>query len=175
MVTPQRKLPLSCSISPARIWKRVVFARLSSPTKAILPPLLTLREMLFRTGTPSISFPSPLISRIISPQGRSGLKSMNGYLRDETGISSMVSFSRRFFLEVACFALEALALKRWMNAFNSSALAVIFFCRFLSVLDGVDLSGTRNRSFRHIPGCDRSLYPPRGCRPDSGNGGHERL
>jgi hypothetical protein len=42
-------------------------------------------------------------------------------------MSSMVSFSRRFFLEVACLALEALALKRWMNAFSSAALAVIFF------------------------------------------------
>ena len=63
---------------------------------------------------------------MMSPQGRSGVKAMYGYLRDETGMSSSVSFSSSFFREVACRALEALALKRWMNAFRSLALALVF-------------------------------------------------
>ena len=64
-----------------------------------------------------------------SPQGRSALNTMNGYLREEIGMSSMVSFSSSFLREVACFALEALEEKRWMNSFSSFALAVTFLFR----------------------------------------------
>ena len=65
-----------------------------------------------------------MISRMTSPQARSGLKTTYGYLREETGISSMVSFSSSFLREVACLALEALELKRWMNSLSSLALSV---------------------------------------------------
>ncbi len=63
---------------------------------------------------------------MMSPQGRSGLKTTYGYLREDTGMSSMVSFSRSFFLEVACFAFDALDEKRWMNSFSSAALSWTF-------------------------------------------------
>jgi hypothetical protein len=39
-------------------------------------------------------------------------------------MSSTVSFSSSFLREVACLALEALELKRWMNSLSSSALAL---------------------------------------------------
>jgi hypothetical protein len=38
----------------------------------------------------------------------------------------MVSFSKSFFREVACFDLEALELNRWIKAFSSLARSVIF-------------------------------------------------
>ena len=125
MVTPQRKLPLSGSSSPARVWNRVVLARLLPPTKAILSPLRTVRLRSFSTERPSTALVRLVISRIMSPHGRSGLKATCGYFLEETGISSSVSFSRSFLREVACFALEALELKRWMNSFSSLALSVI--------------------------------------------------
>ena len=126
MVTPHRKVPSSGSISPARIWNRVVFARELLPTKASLSPFLTIRSRSLKTCTPSTVLPSPFTSRMMSPHGRSGLNTTYGYLRDDTGMSSMVSFSRSFFLEVACFALEALEEKRCMNSFNSAALSWTF-------------------------------------------------
>ena len=70
-----------------------------------------------------------VISRIMSPQGRSGLNATCGYFLEEIGISSSVSFSSSFLREVACLALEALEPKRWMNSFSSLALSV-----FLTVL-----------------------------------------
>ena len=112
MVTPQRKPPLSGSSSPARIWNRVVLARLLPPTKAILSPLRTVRVRLLSTGTPSMALDRSVISRIMSPQGRSGLNATCGYFLEEIGISSSVSFSSSFLREVACLALEALELKR---------------------------------------------------------------
>ncbi len=136
MVTPQRNEPLSGSSSPARIWKRVVRARPLPPTKAILSPLRTIRSRLFSTLTPSISFVSPVTSRMMSPHGRSALNMTCGYLRDETGMSSRVSLSRSFLREVACLALEALELKRWMNSFNSAVFSEILrfsFCFCLRV------------------------------------------
>ena len=76
---------------------------------------------------------------MMSPQGRSGMKLMYGYFREETGMSSRVSFSSSFFRDVACLDFEALALKRWMNAFRSLTLAVVLafsfcFCRRCSWL-----------------------------------------
>ena len=75
------------------------------------------------------------------PQGRArSLNWMNGYFREETGISAMVSFHQpAFSRDVACFDMEALALNRWMKAFKSSAffggLAVSFcFCFRISWL-----------------------------------------
>jgi hypothetical protein len=51
---------------------------------------------------------------------------MKGYFRDDAGRSSRVSFSRSFFLDVACLALEALDEKRWINSVSSLALAASF-------------------------------------------------
>ncbi len=50
---------------------------------------------------------------------------------------------------------------------------------FRAVMDSrsrwlVGSSDTRNRSFPRTPGYARSLYPPRGCRTDSGSGGRGR-
>ena len=70
---------------------------------------------------------------MMSPQGRSGAKPMYGYFLEETGMSSSVSFSSSFLREVACRDFEALALKRWMNAFRSLAFAAFFafsLCRW---------------------------------------------
>src|SRR5450756_1341071 len=130
MVTPQRKLPLSGSSSPTRIWKRVVRARELPPTKAILSPLRTIRSKLFNTLTPSISLVSPLIARMISPQALSGLKTTYGYFLDEVGMSSMVSLSSSFLRDVACLDLDALALKRWIKALSSSAFSDILRLSF---------------------------------------------
>ena len=52
-------------------------------------------------------------------------------------MSSMVSFSKSFFLEVACLDLEAFELNLWINDFNSLARSVTFlfsfcFCFFLA-------------------------------------------
>ena len=41
-------------------------------------------------------------------------------------MSSSVSFSSSFLREVACRDFEALALKRWMNAFSSLTLSSFF-------------------------------------------------
>jgi hypothetical protein len=77
-----------------------------------------VRERSWRRGRPSFFLERCEISRMMSPQGRSGLKVTKGYFLEETGRFSRESFSRSFFLEVACFALEALELKRWMKSFN---------------------------------------------------------
>jgi hypothetical protein len=69
-----------------------------------------------------------------SRMARSGLKAIQGYLRDETGISSRVIFSRSFFRDVACLALEALELKRRINAVNSLAFSVAFLFPVLPLL-----------------------------------------
>src|SRR3989339_348257 len=126
MVTPKVKEPLSGSISPARIWKRVVFERLFLPTKAILSLVFTVKLISFSTFSPSIVLVRFLTSRMTLPQGRSGLKAINGYLLEDTGISSKVIFSRSFFREVACFDLDALELNRWIKALSSLARSVSF-------------------------------------------------
>jgi hypothetical protein len=69
------------------------------------------------------------------PQGRSGLKATQGYLRDDTGMSSTVIFSKSFLRAVACLALEALDEKRCINSFSSATFAVAFLfscCRWVS-------------------------------------------
>ena len=139
MVTPQRNLPVSGSSSPVRILNKAVFGTPLLPTKAILSPLWAVRLKSRSSSTSPADLQSPSISRITSPLGRPGLNTMNGYFLDEAGRSSMFSFSRSFFLEVACLALEALDEKRWMNSFNSLALVVSFrfwscFCFKLSWL-----------------------------------------
>ena len=49
---------------------------------------------------------------------------IKGYFLEETGISSTVSFSRSFFLEVACLDFEALEEKRRIKALSSLARSV---------------------------------------------------
>src|SRR3989339_380189 len=126
MVMPKVTEPLSGSISPARIWKRAVLAWLFLPTKAILSLAFTVKLISFSTFSPSMVLVRFLTSRMTLPQGRSGLKEIKGYRLVETGISSMVSFSRSFFREVACFDLEALELNLWIKALSSLALSVTF-------------------------------------------------
>ena len=106
-----------------RIWNRVVLANPQVPTKAIFSPLFTEKLRSLSTSTPSTCLHSPSTSRMTLPQGRSGLKATQGYLRDDTGISSTVIFSSSFLRAVACLALEALEEKRWINSFNSAAFA----------------------------------------------------
>ena len=86
--------------------------------KATLSSLSNLNVTLSKTLTPSIVFVNPSTSNTSFPISRSGVNPTYGYLLLEGCISDTSNFSSCFFLEVACFALEAFELNLAMNSFN---------------------------------------------------------
>ena len=86
--------------------------------KATLSSLSSLKDTLSKTLTPSTVLVKPSTSRTSFPISLSGVNPTYGYLLLDGCISSTCNLSNCFFLEVACFALEALELNLAMNSFN---------------------------------------------------------
>ena len=96
---------------------KVVIA-ISSPINATLSSLSNLNDTLSKTLTPSTVLVNPSTSKTSFPISLSGVNPTYGYLLLDGCISSTSNFSNCFFLEVACFALEAFELNLAMNSFN---------------------------------------------------------
>ena len=145
VVTPHLKEPSSGSISPASILKSVVLAIVLLPTNAVLSSRPIINEISSSTFTPSIVLEICSTVRTSLPISRSGRKSIYGYLRLEGFISSSWIFSSACLRDVACFDLEALALKRcikfWSSLiFSSFFLLASFICLIISWLDSYQKS-----------------------------------
>lgn len=145
MVSPHSMVPLSGVSSPASSWRSVVLATVLGPMRAILSFLLRVKLMSFRTVSPSILWVRFLRLRMVLPQERLGLKLIYGARLEEVGSSSGRNFSMSFFREVACFDLEALALKRLIKSSSSLMRSVFFllwscFCDCASWLDSCQKS-----------------------------------
>ena len=99
---------------------------LSSPTKATFSFGRIEKETLLIRVSPSTTLVRFSTFNTMFPTSLPGLKPMNGYLLSDGFISAISKLSNSFLREVACFALEALALKRAMNSSNSFFLASAF-------------------------------------------------
>ena len=101
--------------------QRVDFPTPFAPIRAILSPWLNFRVKflnIFLSGSyPKVTFSKTKIS---FPIGLFILKTILGSLLLEGFNSSILSFSNCFCLDVACFALEALAENLLMKDSNSS-------------------------------------------------------
>ena len=98
-----------------------------------------------KTFFPSIVLVIFLSDKISFPGSLSGLKSIYGYFLLDGFISSSSIFSNDFFLEVACFDLEAFALNLAINScnsliFSSFYLFASFACFNASWLDSCQKS-----------------------------------
>ena len=85
--------------------------------------------MLSNNFIPSIVLETFFTCNISFPGSLSGLKSIYGYFLFDGFISSSCIFSNVFFLDVACFDLEAFALNLAIKSCNSFIFSSFFlFC-----------------------------------------------
>ena len=119
MVVPHSNLPASGTVISLIASKKCVTADGSLLMKAIFSFLLTLKVTLSKRVLPSTVFFKFSTFKIWFPTSLSGWKMIPGYLRFEGSISSIVNFSKAFFLEVACLLLDALAENRAMKSISA--------------------------------------------------------
>ena len=90
------------------------------------------QEIKMEKGKNEFVLDIPSTVKTSLPISRAILNPINGYLRLDGLISSNSIFSRLLLLEVACFDLATLALKRRINSSNSAffSSAFLFCCAF---------------------------------------------
>ena len=98
--------------------------------------------------------------KISFPASLSDLKSIYGYFLFEGLISSNSIFSRDFFLDVACFDFEALALNLAIKSCNSLILSSFFLFLFLCSLIRYSIAALSSDAFICYSFFARSLLLP---------------